>query len=120
MVGFSSSLRMSRRRGWESAYLNYESLKLLLTQIEAVYEDGAAYSTISSSIGGGAAIGGGRRRKRRKEGSVSAFGGEFGLLGEDENGNGGDDIGVGNEQSKDRDYRDDIFLVSDSDVAFEA
>ena len=39
MVGFGSSLRISRRRGWESAYLDYESLKLLLTHIEAVYEE---------------------------------------------------------------------------------
>lgn len=39
MVGFGSSLRMSRRRGWEDAYLDYASLRLLLTQIEAVYED---------------------------------------------------------------------------------
>jgi hypothetical protein len=30
---------MSRRRGWEEAYLDYASLRLLLTQIEAVYEE---------------------------------------------------------------------------------
>lgn len=39
MVGFGSSLRMSRRRGWEDAYLDYHSLRLLLTQIETVYEE---------------------------------------------------------------------------------
>eukprot|EP00529_Nitzschia_sp_RCC80_P040514 CAMPEP_0113501590 /NCGR_PEP_ID=MMETSP0014_2-20120614/33042_1 /TAXON_ID=2857 /ORGANISM="Nitzschia sp." /LENGTH=76 /DNA_ID=CAMNT_0000396201 /DNA_START=122 /DNA_END=349 /DNA_ORIENTATION=- /assembly_acc=CAM_ASM_000159 len=39
MVGFGSSLRMGRRTGWESAYLDYETLKLLLSQIEAVYEE---------------------------------------------------------------------------------
>ena len=39
MVGFGSSLRMSRRRGWEDAYLDYQSLRLLLMQIEAVYEE---------------------------------------------------------------------------------
>jgi hypothetical protein len=39
MVGFESSLRQSRRRGWEDAYLDYQSLHLLLTQIEAVYEE---------------------------------------------------------------------------------
>eukprot|EP00984_Skeletonema_dohrnii_P025277 scaffold14403_cov72-Skeletonema_dohrnii-CCMP3373.AAC.2 len=39
MVGFGSSLRMSRHRGWEDAYLDYASLRLLLTQIEAVYEE---------------------------------------------------------------------------------
>ena len=38
MVGFGSSLRMGRRTGWEPAYLDYETLKLLLSQIEAVYE----------------------------------------------------------------------------------
>ena len=30
---------MARRPGWEHAYLDYESLKLLLSQIEAVYEE---------------------------------------------------------------------------------
>lgn len=39
MVGFESNLRQSRRRGWEDAYLDYQSLNLLLTQIEAVYEE---------------------------------------------------------------------------------
>ena len=33
------ALQLSRRKGWESAYLDYENLKLLLTQIEAVYEE---------------------------------------------------------------------------------
>ena len=39
MVGFGSSLRMARRTGWERAYLDYETLKMLLSQIEAVYEE---------------------------------------------------------------------------------
>ena len=39
MVGFGSTLRMGRRSGWEGAYLDYETLKLLLSQIEAVYEE---------------------------------------------------------------------------------
>lgn len=39
MVGFGSSLRIARRSGWEEAYLDYETLKLLLSQIEAVYEE---------------------------------------------------------------------------------
>jgi hypothetical protein len=39
MVGFGSSLRLARRPGWEGAYLDYEALKLLLSQIEAVYEE---------------------------------------------------------------------------------
>jgi hypothetical protein len=39
MVGFGSSLRMARRVGWERAYFDYETLKMLLSQIEAVYEE---------------------------------------------------------------------------------
>lgn len=39
MVGFGSSLRLARRPGWDGAYFDYETLKLLLSQIEAVYED---------------------------------------------------------------------------------
>jgi hypothetical protein len=39
MVGFGSSLRMARRPGWEGAYLDYETLKLFLSQIDAVYEE---------------------------------------------------------------------------------
>ena len=41
MVGFGSTLRMARRSGWEGGYLDYETLKLLLSQIEAVYEEEA-------------------------------------------------------------------------------
>ena len=40
MVGFGSSLRLARRPGWEGAYLDYEALKLLLSHIEAIYEEG--------------------------------------------------------------------------------
>jgi hypothetical protein len=40
MVGFGSSLRLARRSGWEDGYFDYETLKLLLSQIEAVYEEG--------------------------------------------------------------------------------
>ncbi|KAK1740900.1 SPX domain-containing protein [Skeletonema marinoi] len=56
MVGFGSSLRMSRRRGWEDAYLDYASLRLLLTQIEAVYEeeDWKARDSAASNNNGGA------------------------------------------------------------------
>jgi hypothetical protein len=44
MVGFGSSLRIARRPGWEGAYLDYEALKLLLSQIEAIYEaEGTAH-----------------------------------------------------------------------------
>ena len=34
-----SALRMARRSGWEQAYVDYEALKLVLTRIEAVYEE---------------------------------------------------------------------------------
>jgi hypothetical protein len=68
MVGFGSSLRMARRPGWEGAYVDYEMLKLLLSQIEAVYEE-EGQSGFDS-------------RQRR------------------------------------RDYRDELFLESDSDVAY--
>ena len=52
---------MSRRRGWEAAYCDYESLKLLLTHIEAVYEehenenhnDSDGYGSIDRFLGGG-------------------------------------------------------------------
>ena len=40
MVGFGSSLRLARRPGWEGAYLDYEALKLLLSHMEAIYEEG--------------------------------------------------------------------------------
>ena len=45
MVGFGSAYRMSRRRGWEGAYFDYDTLKLLLTQIEAVYEENTGLSS---------------------------------------------------------------------------
>lgn len=74
MVGFGSSLRMARRAGWEKAYLDYETLKLLLSQIEAVYEEEWHRQ-----------LDGQRSKKKRKRGG---------------------------------DYRDFLFLESDSDVAF--
>jgi len=49
MVGFGSAFRISRRRGWETAYCDYETLKLLLTQIEAVYEE----ENTEASVGDG-------------------------------------------------------------------
>lgn len=51
MVGFGSSLRMARRPGWEHAYLDYESLKLLLSQIEAVYEEEGHRQRTKTSFG---------------------------------------------------------------------
>ena len=69
MVGFGSSLRMGRRSGWEAAYLDYETLKLLLSQIESVYEEHTEH--------------------------------------EDDGGH-----------HRLRDYRDELFLESDSDAAY--
>ena len=83
MVGFGSSLRIARRPGWEGAYLDYETLKLLLSQIEAVYEEE------------------GHSRRRRSD---TVF-----------------DPGDEDRKSKRvslRDYRDELFLASDSDDAY--
>ncbi|GKY93863.1 hypothetical protein MPSEU_000353200 [Mayamaea pseudoterrestris] len=84
MVGFGKSLRMARRSGWEGGYLDYETLKLLLSQIEAVYEEEAhrasnnQYDFVDAQSS--------RRRRNR--------------------------IVAG------RDYRNDLFLESDSEAAF--
>lgn len=74
MVGFGSSLRACRRPGWEAAYLDYETLKLLLSQIEAVYEEEG-------------------HRRQHAEGAD------------------------GTPQAT-SDYRDELFLESDSDEAY--
>lgn len=50
MVGFGSTFRISRRKGWEAAYVDYETLKLLLTQIEAIYEEATALDMKSDEI----------------------------------------------------------------------
>lgn len=50
MVGFGAALRQSKRRGWEEAYVDYESLKLLLTQIEAVYEESATNKYMADDL----------------------------------------------------------------------
>jgi SPX domain protein involved in polyphosphate accumulation len=39
MVGYGSSLRRSRRPGWEDAYLDYDALRAILEQIESLYEE---------------------------------------------------------------------------------
>lgn len=114
MVGFGSSLRMGRRTGWEGAYLDYETLKLLLSQIEAVYEEeghwqlrnshshhhhhqhhhrGEGILLVDGSGGGG---GDSTEHSRSKSGGGGGRGGGGGA----------------------RDYRDELFLESDSDVAF--
>jgi len=63
---------MARRSGWERAYLDYETLKMLLSQIEAVYEE---------------------EGHRDADSSVTST-------------------------HKRGDYRDELFLEGDSDVAF--
>ena len=96
MVGFGSSLRMGRRTGWEPAYLDYETLKLLLSQIEAVYEE----------------------REQHQRGAMGSSDGFFTSNG----GVGG--VGItdsernNNSNTETKDYRDELFLESDSDIAF--
>lgn len=94
MVSFGSQLRLARRPGWEEAYFNYEALKLLLTQIEAVYEEEA------------------HLQQRRREGrdldvmfieTPPSF------------------TSTGDRPPADAtDYRDELFIQSDSDAAFES
>lgn len=86
MVGFGSSLRMARRPGWEAAYLDYESLKLLLSQIEAVYEEEWHRKRNDDDVFGRDDAATPRRRNKRNKGEG--------------------------------DYRDELFLESDSDKAF--
>ena len=84
---------MGRRTGWESAYLDYETLKLLLSQIEAVYEErelGTGASADGFFMGNGIAD---------SERNLSANNNE-------KNG------------TKTTNYRDELFLESDSDLAF--
>ena len=46
-------MRLLRRKGWEEAYIDYESLILLLTQIEAVYEESSTnYTMYNGGVGG--------------------------------------------------------------------
>ena len=92
---------MGRRTGWESAYLDYETLKLLLSQIEAVYEE----------------------REQHQRGAMGSSDGFFTSNG---GGGGGGGGGVGiadsernyNSNTETKDYRDELFLESDSDIAF--
>lgn len=101
MVGFGSAFRISRRKGWEHAYVDYETLKLLLTQIEAVYEETASRNTksdnfLSSLPGFGdyyEDVSSPRRMYRRKKSSRKKV----------------------NQIS---DWRDELFAESDSSVAF--
>jgi len=38
MVGYGASLRKAQRAGWSAAYLEYDSLKLLLVEVERLYK----------------------------------------------------------------------------------
>ena len=89
MVGFGSSLRIARRPGWEGAYLDYETLKLLLSQIEAVYEE---------------------EGHRRRTSVAHVF--------DPSSGAGGGESGCKSKHDQSRDYRDELFLASDSDEAY--
>lgn len=144
MVGFGSSLRMGRRTGWEAAYLDYETLKLLLSQIEAVYEEQTnnnnnhhqhshepSLSTSSSlqqrfrpyqnhhhhDDGGGGNSGGGNNRR----------GGGTAASDDDDDDVNDDEEAAGRQRRRRErtsqspmtmDYRDQLFLESDSDAAF--
>lgn len=107
MVGFGSSLRLARRPGWEGAYLDYETLKLLLSQIEAVYEEEGHHN--NSRNGGGMSrvnsnsdplwdlevLQGDRPRKRRTKHRKSRAA-----------------------RATVRDFRDELFLESNSEAAY--
>ncbi len=97
MVGFGSSLRMGRRTGWESAYLDYETLKLLLSQIEAVYEE--------RDLGTGASADGF---------FMSMAAGAGGAIAESER----NTTATDKNSLKTTNYRDELFLESNSDLAF--
>jgi hypothetical protein len=115
MVGFGSALRLSRRRGWEEAYVDYESLKLLLSQIEAVYEESTTngfiggmgrghdfgfYDEETSRLFSTASVGGGTSNSTRNQGRGTASG--------------------NNASSMKFDFRDELFLESDSSDAYES
>lgn len=122
MVGFGSAFRLSRRRGWETAYCDYETLKLLLTQIEAVYEE----ENTPGTTGDGFYYAG-----------LSGFGSEeiFESAHEHEYHHHDDQLAAMSEKRRQRkqtrrnetkgaqsnsgnDWRDDLFAESDSSAAF--
>ena len=92
MVGFGSALRMSRREGWERAYFDYESLKLMLTQIETIYEESDTAAAAVQDL----------------EWTV----GQHGVFVSEEAGS------VEGAMTKTLDYRDQLFLIEASDDAF--
>jgi len=99
---------MARRSGWEDAYIDYESLKLLLTQIEAVYEEEAQLQRQQNFDPNDVKLRDldvmfvetpdrkGKRDQRQQQQQQQQPGDE-----------------------KLRDYRDELFLESDSDKALE-
>jgi hypothetical protein len=99
MVGFGSNLRMGRRTGWEGAYLDYEYLKLLLSQAASVYEQHGAERTSSYHEYG------------RRGDMLDAIVGRPG-----ERSHPGDPINDSNAVKQD--FRDELFLESNSDNAF--
>ncbi|CAB9504953.1 SPX domain-containing membrane protein [Seminavis robusta] len=99
MVGFGSSLRLARRPGWEEAYLDYEALKLLLTQIEAIYEEEAHLQ---------------QRRQDGRDLDVMFYDTPQG------HGFTTSTTAVNETEPAGNDYRKELFLESDSDAAFEA
>lgn len=118
MVGFGSVYRMSRRRGWEDAYFDYETLKLLLTQIEAVYEENTGASgDIHYAVAGLSAFG-----------SEDVFDVRYGDQFDERLQASGDSRRRQRRQKKKRksesedikpvDWRDELFVESDSSVAF--
>jgi SPX domain len=96
MVGFGSSLRLARRPGWEEAYLDYEALKLLMTQIEAIYEEESHLQQHHEGRGRDLDVMFMETPPRRFSSNADQV------------------------EPPRRDYRDELFLESDSDAAFEA
>jgi hypothetical protein len=101
MVGFGSSLRLARRPGWEGAYLDYEALKLLLSHIEAVYEEEGHENNSS----GGHHFSRPNRRHRTRNGGLSSQASKH-----------RSDIHQRN--GKIRKFQEKLFLESDSEAAY--
>jgi hypothetical protein len=92
---------MGRRSGWENAYLDYENLKLLLSQAASVYEQhGAERSSSYHEYG----------QHGHGELMDAIVGGPSDL--QYAGNSAGENTGVR------RDFRDELFLESDSDKAF--
>mmetsp|Transcript_62977 Transcript_62977/g.186007 ORF Transcript_62977/g.186007 Transcript_62977/m.186007 type:complete len:1313 (-) Transcript_62977:828-4766(-) len=119
MVGYGTSLRRSRRHGWEAAYLDYESLKLLLTHIEAVYEEGGhRWGSAARAAAAAGCVSPAHFEFAPDSSSGMLGGGTAG--GDEERGRGSRhrDKGGPAAATEGGDYRDEIFLESDPDRAF--